>query len=423
MVTATSSGDDSDDQAQVKAGVEKPEGHSAATVAAVEAFETNEVKSWHWRFGSSPKWGLRFNPLATIGSIVVIWGFIAWCVADPANAKAGLASAKTWITDKWTWAYVLSQVVWALFLVLVYFSKYAHMKLGKDDDEPEFSTSSWFFMLFASGIAVGFFYYGVGETVWHYEPCYGVTFAGTDGNCTGDGGNRFSTAEDNMRATLALNQTLFHWGIHAWVVYALVGMLLALLCYRQGLPMSMKSCFYPLIGDRIYGWIGDFIDILSVVTTLFGVCTSLGLGVLQLNTGLTLFNPNIPENTTTQVIIIWTITAIATISVVSGIHVGIRRLSEITWTLGMFLCLSLFFLGSRSVEMCMDRSVSAAFPILHCQRLSDSPVGPLPTSTFLCSDISTALCENIRLIYTSTIFCLPSLSSICPLTPIHPLAP
>jgi choline-glycine betaine transporter len=93
-------------------------------------------------------------------------------------------------------------------------------------------------------------------------------------------------------------------------------MLLALLCYRQGLPMSMKSCFYPLIGERIYGWMGDFVDILSVITTLFGVCTSLGLGVLQLNTGLNLFNPNIKEDTTSQVIIIWCITAIATISVV-----------------------------------------------------------------------------------------------------------
>lgn len=124
-----------------------------------------------------------------------------------------------------------------------------------------------------------------------------------------------------------------------------MGLLLGLLCYRQGLPMSMKSCFYPLIGERIYGWMGDFVDVLSVITTLFGVCTSLGLGVLQLNTGLNLFNSNIEEGTNSQIVIIWSITAIATLSVVSGIHVGIRRLSEITWTLGMFLLLCMFFLG------------------------------------------------------------------------------
>mmetsp|Transcript_15818 Transcript_15818/g.40175 ORF Transcript_15818/g.40175 Transcript_15818/m.40175 type:complete len:652 (+) Transcript_15818:403-2358(+) len=221
------------------------------------------------------------------------------------------------------------------------------MKLGNDDDEPEFSTSSWFVMLFASGIAVGFFYYGVGETIWHYEPCYGSTFAGAEGNCTGQdsSANRFATADDNTRAQLALNQTLFHWGVHAWVVYALVGLLLGLLCYRQGLPMSMKSCFYPLIGERIYGWMGDLVDVLSVITTLFGVCTSLGLGVLQLNKGLSLFAPSIAEGTTTQIVIIWIITTLATISAVSGIHLGIRRLAEITFMMGLVVVCCMFFMG------------------------------------------------------------------------------
>jgi choline-glycine betaine transporter len=123
--------------------------------------------------------------------------------------------------------------------------------------------------------------------------------------------------EDNVRAQLALTITLFHWGLHAWVTYALVGLLLALLTYRQGLPMTIKSAFYPLIGERIYGWMGDLVDVLSVITTLFGICTSLGLGVLQLNTGLRLFSPVIKEDTTSQIIIIWVITVISTVSCVS----------------------------------------------------------------------------------------------------------
>jgi len=339
--------DVSDQQIDLKKAIaEEQQVTSQATVAAVSAFETNETKSWSWRLGKSEKWGIRLNPVTTIASVIIIWGFIAYCISDPEGADKGLSIAKRWVSDYWTWAYVLSQVIWFVFLAIVYCSKYSNLKLGKDDDEPEFSTASWFFMLFASGVAVGFFYYGVGETVWHYEPCYGSTFAGVDGNCTGDAGNRFSTSEDNVRAQLALNQTLFHWGVHAWVVYALIGLLLGMLCYRQGLPMTMKSCFYPLIGERIYGWLGDLIDVLSVVTTLFGVCTSLGLGVLQLNSGLNLFNPDIPENETTQVITIWVITCIATFSVVSGVHVGIRRLSEITWVAGFFLLMAMFFLGS-----------------------------------------------------------------------------
>ena len=134
------------------------------------------------------------------------------------------------------------------------------------------------------------------------------------------------TVPDNTVAQIAINITFYHWGIHAWVPYCLVGLLLALISYREDLPMTMKSCFYPLIGDRIFGWIGDAIDVISVMTTLFGVCTSLGLGTRQLNTGFNIVNSDIEsDNINYQVAIIWGITAIATISTVSGVGMGIRR--------------------------------------------------------------------------------------------------
>ena len=153
----------------------------------------------------------------------------------------------------------------------------------------------------------------------------------------------FLRYSDNQRAQDAINITLFHWGVHAWVVYSLVGILMGLVAYRQGLPMTIRSCFHPLIGERIYGWIGDVIDILSVIVTMFGVCTSLGLGVITLNSGINRMNSDIEENSTNQIIIIWVITVIATISVVSGLKVGIRRLSEVCFFMGMTLMMFVLF--------------------------------------------------------------------------------
>lgn len=148
---------------------------------------------------------------------------------------------------------------------------------------------------------------------------------------------------DNQRAQDAINLTLYHWGFHGWVVYSVTGLLMAIVTYRKGLPMTIRSCFYPLVGDRIFGIFGDIIDVVSVVSTMFGVCTSLGFGVMSLNTGLNRLSSSIEESTRNQIIIIWGVTIVATISVVSGLKVGIRRLSELCFCLGMFLMLFVFF--------------------------------------------------------------------------------
>lgn len=140
-----------------------------------------------------------------------------------------------------------------------------------------------------------------------------------------------------------MNITIFHWGIHGWVAYTLLGVILGFLAHNKGMPMTMRSCFHPLLGDKIYGTFGDLIDILSVVCTMFGVCTSLGLGVIQLNRGFNIMNSSITIGRVSQVIIIWCITALATASVVSGIKLGIRRLSELCFAIGMFLWFVVFF--------------------------------------------------------------------------------
>jgi len=272
---------------------------------------------------------IRFNPIVSFLAVAAIWGFVAWCVI--LTDKVPFEKWQSSIVDCFTWLYVGSQDFWAIFIIMLYFSKYSKIKLGKDDEKPEYNDVTWFVMLFACGIGTGLFFYGVAEPIYHYT-----------------GKNRYTadpTTPDNTLAQVAMNVTLYHWGIHGWIVYCILGMLLALMSFREGLPLTIKSCFYPLIGDRVFGWMGDLIDLTSIMTTLFGVCTSLGLGVKQLNYGLNLLNSNIPEDDPmTQVIIIWCITAVATASTASGVGMGIRRLSEVCFSVGMFVMIVALFM-------------------------------------------------------------------------------
>jgi choline/carnitine/betaine transport len=283
-------------------------------------------KSWWLRVD---KLRLRFNPVVTTLAIISIWSFIIACITLE-DAQEAFPIWKEWITRKWTWLYVGSQDAWSLFMIVLYFSKYGNLKLGKDDEEPEYSAVTWFTMLFACGIGVGLFFFGVSEPMWHYV-----------------GPNRYTQDEyipDNTMAQIAINLTFYHWGIHGWIVYSIVGALLGIMSYREGLPMTMKSCFYPLIGDKIFTWIGDVIDTISIITTLFGVCTSLGLGCIQINAGLNFLYSDIPINQIAQVCIIWSITAMATASTISGVGMGIRRLSEICFGVGCILMTLVLFM-------------------------------------------------------------------------------
>ncbi|CEM17339.1 unnamed protein product [Vitrella brassicaformis CCMP3155] len=333
----------------------------AEAEAETASFDSTSTtgKSISWQFGSG-LWMVRFNPVITFTSILLIWGFVAWAMISCAGIEEGgecpanqyLSAAKAWITATFTWLYMGTQAVWVFFLLYIYFSKYGDIKLGKDDEKPEFSTVSWFSMLFCCGVGVGMFYFGVAEPIFHYEPCYGNPFAGAvrhnaDGSVVpGTGqchGSRWAEMEDNERAQWSMLITLFHWGLHGYVVYAIVGLLLGLLCYRFGLPLAMKSAFYPLIGEHIFGPVGDFVDIISIICTIFGVCTSLGLGVMQLNQGLARYEPNFPGTLQNNVIVLWVITVISLASCVSGLKAGIKFLSQFCFLLGNLLLVVVMF--------------------------------------------------------------------------------
>ena len=225
-----------------------------------------------------------------------------------------------------SWFYILAVALILMSVAFLGLSRYGDIKLGPDHAQPDFSYHSWFAMLFSAGMGIGLMFFGVAEPVMHYlSPPVG-------------------TPETVEAAKQALRLTFFHWGLHAWAIYAIVALILAFFSYRHGLPLTLRSALYPIIGDRIYGPIGHAVDIFAIIGTVFGVATSLGYGVLQVNAGLNhLFG--IPVNETVQVILIVVITALATLSVVSGLDKGIRILSEINLSLALLLLVLVLLLG------------------------------------------------------------------------------
>ncbi|PFG57938.1 choline/glycine/proline betaine transport protein [Vibrio sp. ES.051] len=269
---------------------------------------------------NSPKLA-GINPPVFFPSAGLIVLFVLFTITMPELAGSWFGSLQSWIIDTFGWFYLLAMGVYLIITLVLAFSRYGQIKLGPDHSKPEYSNLSWFAMLFSAGMGIGLIFYGVAEPIFHFAtPAQGA------------GG----TAE---AAREAMTQTFFHWGVHAWGVYAIVALALAYFSFRHNLPLRISSALYPLIGDRIYGPIGYAVDILAVFGTMFGIATSLGLGVLQINSGLNyLFD--IPIGTTTQLILIAVVTGMATCSVILGLDKGIRRLSE--WNLLLAVLLLVF---------------------------------------------------------------------------------
>ncbi|MFP4159305.1 MAG: BCCT family transporter [Desulfobacterales bacterium] len=222
------------------------------------------------------------------------------------------------ISNNFGWFLIISVNFYLVVMLFIAFSKYGSIKLGGRNAVPEFSRTSWFAMLFSAGMGIGILFWSVAEPIYHFSDS---PFAGSD------------TAEAAKEAMLT---TFLHWGLHPWAIYALVGMSLAFFAFNRDKPLAIRSVFYPLLGDRVYGPWGDTIDVVAVLSTMFGLATSLGLGVQQVNAGLGhLFG--MPENVYIQILLIVAITAAAGLSVASGLDQGVKRLSEINMNLGAVL--------------------------------------------------------------------------------------
>lgn len=266
------------------------------------------------------------NPPVFYTSAAIIIALVIFASLAPDTAQSVFGAVQGWIMENVSWFYVLAVALILISIVFMAMSRYGDIKLGPDHSTPDYKNSTWFAMLFSTGMGIGLMFFGVAEPVMHFlTPPVGEP----------------GTVE---AAKEAMKLTFFHWGLHAWAIYAIVALVLAFFSYRHNLPLTLRSALYPLIGDRIYGPIGHAIDIFAIIGTVFGIATSLGFGVLQINSGFNyLFD--LPVNVTVQVILIIVATALATLSVASGLDKGIRRLSEITLVLAVILMLLVLAFG------------------------------------------------------------------------------
>ncbi len=275
-------------------------------------------------------YGFDLHPHVTFVSTFVLVGFILLTLMFKEDASEFFKSAMEVITTTTGWFLILVANVFVLAAFYFAFGRFGRIRLGGNDAKPEFTTPAWFAMLLSAGMGIGLMFWSVGEPIFHYASPSPM-FTGVQ-------------AQTPEAAQAAMGVTYFHWGLHPWAIYAIVGLGLAFFAYNRGLPLTMRSVFYPLLGNKIYGFWGNLIDVLSVLATLVGLATSLGLGVKQINAGLSsLFGVGI--STTTQVTLIAVITAIAALSVMSGLDKGVKRLSQANMILAAVFVLFLLLVG------------------------------------------------------------------------------
>ena len=266
------------------------------------------------------------NPTVTIASKILVIGFVLFCaiMANQAGQYFETVSGILLQNMKWFYLLVVSLVTGLLLYLML--SRFGHIRLGKDDEKPEFNYLSWISMLFSGSMGIGLVFWSVAEPMWHYAD------------------NPFSQGLSNESARTSMWLTFFHWGLHPWSIFLIVALALAYFSYRKGLPLTLRSILYPLIGDRIYGPIGHAVDILTVAITAFGISQTLGMGVIQINTGLNLvFGTTVSLGV--QLLIIVVLCTCAVASVLSGVGKGIRRLSEWNMLLSLLMVLIVLYIG------------------------------------------------------------------------------
>ena len=270
--------------------------------------------------------GLEVNGPVFFTSVIFIIASIALTLIFKDGAQTFFADLQNQVANKADWFFILSINIFLIFLFYLAFSKFGNLRIGGPNAKTEFKTGSWFAMLFSAGMGIGLLFFGVGEPVMHFN------------------NPPMAEAGTAAAASEAMNFTFLHWGFHAWAVYALVGLSLSYFTYTRGLPLTIRSIFYPFLGDRIYGKTGDIIDIFAVLATLFGLATSLGFGVQQIASGLNhVFG--ISAGIQTQVLLIAGVTLIATTSVVLGVDKGVKVLSEWNMRIAIVLLVLALFLG------------------------------------------------------------------------------
>ncbi|WP_297197683.1 BCCT family transporter [uncultured Pluralibacter sp.] len=266
------------------------------------------------------------NPVVTATSIILVIAFVLFCAIAAERALAYFEAASATLLFSMKWFYIGSVSAVVLFLLYMMMSRYGHIRLGKDDEKPEFSYGAWIAMLFSGGMGIGLIFWSVAEPIWHYAS------------------NPFTPPLSDSSASMAMQLTFFHWGLHPWSVFIIVALALSYFSYRKNLPLTLRSVLYPWIGDRIYGPIGHTIDILTVAVTAFGISQTLGMGVLQINSGLgKVFGIHLGNGGMLAIIVV--LSTVAVSSVLSGVGKGFKRMAELNMLLSVVMVLLVLWIG------------------------------------------------------------------------------
>ncbi|WP_104205107.1 BCCT family transporter [Billgrantia saliphila] len=278
----------------------------------------------------------------TISALVTVF-FVVLTLALQAEVEPLFNALRDWLTGNLAWFFLLAGNIFVLLCLGLIVSPLGKVRIGGMHAKPDFSYTGWFAMLFAAGMGIGLMFYGVSEPMSHFGAALGGTSV-EDGVRTDWAPLGAAAGDPEAAARLGMAATIYHWGLHPWAIYAVVALALAIFSFNKGLPLTMRSIFYPLLGERVWGWPGHVVDILAVFATLFGLATSLGLGASQAAAGLGyLFG--VPEADATMVLLIMGITAVAIVSILAGVDKGVRRLSEINMGLAVLLLLFVILVG------------------------------------------------------------------------------
>ncbi len=271
------------------------------------------------------------NPVFLVSAVLVV-AFVIGTLIFLDSAGAAFADLRVWITTKFDWTFMISANVFVVFSLVVAYSRLGRVRLGGPDAKPRYGYPGWLAMLFAAGVGIGLMFFGVLEPVTHtLNPPLGI-----------------DAADRDTAAAAGMSAAILHWGLHAWGVYAVVGLALSFFCFNRGLPLTLRSAFYPLLGKAVWGPFGHIVDITAVLATIFGLATSLGLGAEQISGGLNYLFGVAPSGTT-KVVVISVIISIALASVVAGLDRGVKRLSELNMVLAGLLMLFVIVAGPTSV--------------------------------------------------------------------------
>ncbi|WP_321502791.1 BCCT family transporter [Breoghania sp.] len=279
------------------------------------------------------------NPVFLISGLSIV-AFVFATLAFQNSLAPAFSELRDWLTGTFDWFFLSAANIFVILCIVLIVTPLGNVRLGGTEAEPEYSYSGWFAMLFAAGMGIGLMFYGVSEPITHYATSFAQNAGAPESwaPLAGAPGDVLAAERLGMAATI------FHWGLHPWAIYAVVALALALFAYNKGLPLTMRSVFYPVFGERVWGWTGHIIDVMAVLATLFGLATSLGFGASQAAAGLH-FLFDWPDTTTVKVLLIVVITGMALTSVVAGLDAGVKRLSEINMVLAAMLLLFVLLTG------------------------------------------------------------------------------